>query len=118
MNSSLVLGRRGDRTESLCSRNSGDDQSALAALCLQWSNVRVEGQVYRFKAVKRTMHGPEQFDLLPARTPRAAKATSHVHPPSRATIIASRAEPHLSTAVGTGTAGAPTPSSHEGSADI
>ncbi|MHB1223331.1 MAG: ISL3 family transposase [Gemmatimonadaceae bacterium] len=49
-----------------------DYDAVLAALCFQWSNGQVEGQVHRLKLVKRTMYGRAKFDLLRARVLHAA----------------------------------------------
>jgi transposase len=49
-----------------------DLQAVRAALCYEWSNGQVEGQVHRLKLVKRQMYGRGKLDLLRARVLRAA----------------------------------------------
>jgi transposase len=49
-----------------------DLQAVKAALCYEWSNGQVEGQVHRLKLVKRQMYGRGKLDLLRARVLRAA----------------------------------------------
>jgi len=44
-----------------------DYSAVTAALCLEWSNGQVEGQVNRLKFIKRSMYGRASFDLLRAR---------------------------------------------------
>ena len=41
-----------------------DEAAVKAALSLEWSNGRVEGQVNRLKLIKRQMYGRAGFDLL------------------------------------------------------
>jgi transposase len=49
------------------------DQAAVeAALCYDWSNGQVEGQVNRIKAIKRALYGRAKFDLLRKKILRAA----------------------------------------------
>jgi transposase len=50
----------------LCSLALGlehDRDAVLAAICFEWSNGQVEGQVNRLKLVKRTMYGRAGFEL-------------------------------------------------------
>jgi transposase len=49
-----------------------DFQAVRAALCYEWSNGQVEGQVHRLKLIKRQMYGRGKLDLLRARVLRAA----------------------------------------------
>jgi transposase len=49
-----------------------DLQAVRAALCYEWSNGQVEGQVHRLKLVKRQMYGRGKLDLLRARVLYAA----------------------------------------------
>jgi transposase len=49
-----------------------DLQAVRAALCYEWSNGQVEGQVHRLKLVKRQMYGRGKLDLLRARVLHAA----------------------------------------------
>jgi transposase len=49
-----------------------DFDAVLAAVCFQWSNGQVEGQVQRIKLVKRTMYGRAALPLLRARVLHAA----------------------------------------------
>lgn len=44
-----------------------DQDAALSALTLTWSNGQVEGQVNRLKLIKRQMYGRAKFDLLRSR---------------------------------------------------
>ncbi len=44
-----------------------DHAAVKAALCYEWSNGQVEGQVNRLKLIKRQMYGRANFDLLRAR---------------------------------------------------
>ncbi len=41
-----------------------DHDAVLAAILFPWSNGQVEGQVNRFKLIKRTMYGKAGFQLL------------------------------------------------------
>ena len=49
-------------------RGVGEDYEAVKnALCHEWSNGQLEGQVNRLKLIKRQMYGRAKFDLLRAR---------------------------------------------------
>jgi transposase len=46
-------------------RGLGEDYEAVKnALCHEWSNGQLEGQVNRLKLIKRAMYGRAKFDLL------------------------------------------------------
>ena len=49
-----------------------DQQAIEAALTLPWSQGHVEGQIHRFKLIKRQMYGRAGFDLLRLRVLHAA----------------------------------------------
>ena len=53
-------------------RLSADYDAVRAAVTLAWSNGPVEGQVNRLKAIKRTMYGRANLDLLERRFLMAA----------------------------------------------
>ena len=46
---------------------SEDYEAVKNALCYEWSNGQLEGQVNRLKLIKRQMYGRAKFDLLKAR---------------------------------------------------
>jgi transposase len=52
---------------SFARRLSEDYQIVMNALRYEWSNGQLEGQVNRFKLIKRMMYGRGKLDLLRAR---------------------------------------------------
>jgi transposase len=56
-----------DSLKSFAHGLSQDYAAVRAALCLPWSNGRVEGQVNRLKCLKRQMYGRAKLDLLQRR---------------------------------------------------
>ena len=70
----LVAAQRGEIPEFVSFANglTADLQAVRAALCYEWSNGQVEGQVHRLKLVKRQMYGRAKLDLLRARVLRTA----------------------------------------------
>jgi transposase len=51
---------------------SEDYEAVKNALCSEWSNGQLEGQVNRLKLIKRAMYGRAKFDLLKARVLHSA----------------------------------------------
>jgi transposase len=49
-----------------------DHDAIRAALCEEWSNGQVEGQINRLKLLKRQMYGRASFTLLKQRVLYAA----------------------------------------------
>jgi transposase len=70
----LVEAQRSEVPEFVTFANglTADLQAVRAALCYEWSNGQVEGQVHRLKLVKRQMYGRGKLDLLRARVLYAA----------------------------------------------
>ena len=60
-----VIGIR--ELEQFCAGLRRDWEAVVAALTLPWSNSPVEGQINRFKLIKRQMYGRAGFVLLRAR---------------------------------------------------
>jgi transposase len=52
---------------------SEDYEAVKNALCYEWSNGQLEGQVNRLKLIKRQMYGRAKFDLLRARVLHSAQ---------------------------------------------
>jgi transposase len=70
----LIDAQRSEVAEFVTCANglTADLQAVRAALCYEWSNGQVEGQVHRLKLVKRQMYGRGNPDLLRARVLYAA----------------------------------------------
>ena len=65
----LIEALRGEIPEVVSfARGLSEDYEAVKnALCYEWSNGQLEGQVNRLKLIKRAMYGRAKFDLLKAR---------------------------------------------------
>lgn len=61
---------------SFARRLSEDYEAVKNALCYQWSNGQLDGQVNRLKLLKRMMYGRAKFALLRARVLHSAQSKS------------------------------------------